>query len=73
MLYLLCSRKQDKTKPATACLTGKTAHMTDNKNKPYELCYLQEKFGVSPEGVQATMDAPGNDRDKVEQYLKQKR
>ncbi|PPK99706.1 DUF3606 domain-containing protein [Parapedobacter indicus] len=47
--------------------------MTDNKNKPYELCYLQEKFGVSPEGVQATMDAPGNDRDKVEQYLKQKR
>jgi|GEM_PF-2117758 len=47
--------------------------MTDNRNKPYELSYLQEKLGVSPERVQATMDAPGNDRDKVEQYLKQKR
>jgi len=58
--------------------------MTDDKNKQdgrdrsrvagdqsYELSYLVEKLGVSREQIQAAINAVGNDRDKVEQYLRQ--
>lgn len=57
--------------------------MSDNKNlrdnrdrsrvsgiEDYELSYLQEKLGVSREQVMDAIKAVGNDRQKVEDYLK---
>jgi hypothetical protein len=57
--------------------------MSDDKNKTdgrdrsrvagdesYELSYLEEKLGVSREQVKAAIAAVGNDRTKVEEYLK---
>jgi len=57
--------------------------MSDDKNKQdgrdrsrvsgsedYELSYLEEKLGVSREQVKAAIAAVGNDREKVEAYLK---
>jgi len=39
-------------------------------NEDYELSYLQEKLGVSREQVMDAIKAVGNDRQKVEDYLK---
>lgn len=39
-------------------------------NEDYELSYLEEKLGVSREQVKAAIAAVGNDREKVEQYLR---
>jgi len=41
-------------------------------NEDYELSYLEEKLGVSREEVKAAISAVGNDREKVEAYLKKK-
>jgi len=38
--------------------------------EPYELAYLEEKMGVSREQVMEAIKAVGNDRGKVEAYLK---
>lgn len=38
-------------------------------NEDYELSYLQEKLGVSREKVRQAIEAVGNSRDKVEEYL----
>lgn len=59
--------------------------MSDDKNKQdgrdrsrvagdesYELSYLEEKLGVSREEVRAAIKAVGNDREKVEAYLRKK-
>lgn len=59
--------------------------MPDNKNvkdqrdrakvsttENYELSYLEEKLGKSREEVKAAIAAVGNDRMKVEEYLKGK-
>ncbi|HTE25567.1 DUF3606 domain-containing protein [Flavitalea sp.] len=59
--------------------------MSDNKNikdqrdrakvsttENYELSYLEEKLGKSREEVKAAIAAVGNDRMKVEEYLKGK-
>jgi len=64
-------------------LTLKRITMGDNKNvkdgrdrskidsnEDYELSYLQEKLGVSMEQVRDAIEAVGNNRDKVEEYLK---
>ena len=60
--------------------------MSDNKEKQderdrnrvsgsdsYELAYLEEKLGVSREEVRAAIEAVGNDREKVEEYLRGKK
>ena len=41
-------------------------------NEDYELNYLAQKLNASKEEVKAAIAAVGNDRDKVEQYLKGK-
>ena len=41
-----------------------------DSNEDYELSYLQEKLGVSMEQVRDAIEAVGNNRDKVEEYLK---
>jgi hypothetical protein len=41
-------------------------------NEGYELAYLEEKLGVSREDVRKAVEAVGNSREKVEQYLKKK-
>lgn len=59
--------------------------MSDNKNmqdgrdrsrvsasEDYELSYLEEKLNVSRERVLEAIEAVGNDREKVEQYLRNK-
>ena len=59
--------------------------MSDNKNvtdqrdrskvspeESYELSYLEEKLGKSREEVRAAIKVVGNDRTKVEEYLKGK-
>jgi hypothetical protein len=59
--------------------------MPDNKNvkdqrdrtkvstsENYELSFLEEKLGKTREQVKAAIEAVGNDRMKVEQYLKGK-
>jgi len=43
-----------------------------NPNENYELSYLEEKLGVSREQVRAAVEAVGNSREKVEEYLKKK-
>jgi hypothetical protein len=43
-----------------------------NPNESYELSYLEEKLGVSREQVRAAVEAVGNSREKVEEYLKKK-
>ena len=40
-----------------------------NANESYELSYLEEKLGVSRDQVRKAIDAVGNSRDKVEEYL----
>ncbi len=39
-------------------------------NEDYELSYLEEKLCVSREQVKTAIKAVGNDREKVEAYLK---
>ena len=39
-------------------------------NEDYELDYLARQLNVSREEVKAAIAAVGNDRDKIEQYLK---
>lgn len=39
-------------------------------NEDYELSYVEEKLKVSREEVKAAIAAVGNDRDKVEKFLK---
>jgi hypothetical protein len=39
-------------------------------NESYELAYLEEKMGVSREEVRKAIEAVGNSREKVEEYLK---
>jgi biotin operon repressor len=59
--------------------------MSDNKSKQdgrdrsqvssdesYELSYLEEKLGVSRAQVREAIEAVGNSREKVEEYLKRK-
>ncbi len=41
-------------------------------SESYELSYLEEKLGKSREEVKAAIKAVGNDRDKVEEYLRSK-
>ena len=41
-------------------------------NEDYELSYLAEKLNTSAEEVKAAIAAVGNDREKIEQYLKEK-
>jgi hypothetical protein len=36
----------------------------------YELSYLQEKLGVSRERIREAIEAVGNNREKIEEYLK---
>jgi hypothetical protein len=61
----------------------KTKNMADNKDlrdqrdrnrvagdESYELAYLEEKMGVSRQQVKAAIKAVGNDRQKVEEYLR---
>lgn len=43
-----------------------------NGNESYELSYLEEKMSVSREQVREAIDAVGNSRDKVEEYLRSK-
>lgn len=43
-----------------------------NPNESYELSYLEEKLGVSREQVRAAVEAVGNSRAKVEEYLRKK-
>ncbi len=60
--------------------------MSDDKNKKdgrdrsrvsgsedYELSYLEEKHGVSRELVERAIAEVGNDREKVEHYIKAKK
>jgi hypothetical protein len=60
-------------------------NMSDNKSKQdgrdrsrvdpnegYELAYLEEKLGVSRDEVRKAVEAVGNSREKVEEYLKKK-
>ncbi|RYZ54975.1 MAG: DUF3606 domain-containing protein [Sphingobacteriales bacterium] len=59
--------------------------MPDNKNKRdgrdrsrvsgseyYELRYMAEKYGVSTQQVSGAIRAVGNDRKKVEAYIKER-
>lgn len=39
----------------------------------YELSFLEEKLGASREEVKAAIEAVGNDRNKVEEYLKERK
>lgn len=39
-------------------------------SEEYELQYLSEKLNVSTEEVRKAIDAVGNDRQKVEEYLR---
>jgi Protein of unknown function (DUF3606) len=39
-------------------------------NEEYELSYLAEKLGVPTEKVRQAIQEVGNDRQKVEEYLK---
>jgi hypothetical protein len=41
-------------------------------NEGYELAYLEEKLGVSREEVRKAVEAVGNSREKVEEYLQKK-
>jgi hypothetical protein len=41
-------------------------------NEGYELAYLEEKLGVSRDAVRKAVEAVGNNREKVEEYLKKK-
>jgi len=41
-------------------------------NEDYELSYLEEKLGVLRKQVKEAIAAVGNDREKVEAYLKKK-
>lgn len=39
-------------------------------DESYELAYLEEKLGVTREQVRKAIEKVGNDREKVEEYLK---
>lgn len=41
-------------------------------NEQYELRYIAEKMNVSTEEVQRAIESVGNNRDKVEEYLRNK-
>jgi hypothetical protein len=43
-----------------------------NPHESYELSYLEEKLGVSRDEVREAVEAVGNSREKVEEYLKKK-
>ena len=36
----------------------------------YELSYIQEKMGVSREEVERAIEAVGNNREKIEEFIK---
>lgn len=40
-----------------------------NPNESYELSYIEEKLGVSRDQVREAVEAVGNSREKVEEYL----
>lgn len=40
-----------------------------NPNESYELSYIEEKLGVSRDQVRKAVEAVGNSREKVEEYL----
>ncbi len=42
-----------------------------NVNEPYEVEYLAQKHGVTPDKVRQAEQQVGKSREKVEQYLKQ--
>lgn len=42
-----------------------------NINEPYEVEYLAQKLGVSPEQVRQAAQQVGKSREKVERYLQQ--
>jgi len=42
-------------------------------NENYELSYLEEKLGVTREQVKEAIEAVGNNRDEVEEYLRKKK
>jgi hypothetical protein len=44
-----------------------------NGNEGYELSYLEEKFGISRDKVKKAIAVVGNSREKVEEYLKNRR
>ena len=39
-------------------------------NEPYEVQHLAEKMGVSQEAVKKAIEMVGNDRQKLEEYLR---
>ena len=43
-----------------------------NANEPYELKHVQEQLGVSREEVLEAIQEVGNEREKIEEYLKNK-
>lgn len=43
-----------------------------NPNESYELSYLEEKLGVTRDQIRTAVEAVGNSREKVEEYLKKK-
>jgi hypothetical protein len=42
-------------------------------NENYELSYLEEKLGVNRDQIKKAIAAVGNNREKIENYLKGKR
>lgn len=43
-----------------------------NGNESYELSYIEEKLGVSRDQVREAIDAVGNNREAVEDWLNKK-
>ncbi len=43
------------------------------EDESYELAYLEAKLGVSREQVRMAIASVGNDREKVEQYLTERK
>lgn len=41
-----------------------------SESDSYELAYLEEKFGVTREQVKEAIEQVGNDREAVEEYLR---
>ena len=52
-------------------LTGKQDRDRINTSENYELRYLEEKMGVSREQLLQAIHEVGNNRDKVEEYLRE--
>lgn len=58
--------------PDNKNLRGKQDRQRVAANEDYELDYLRKKFGVTTTKVLEAIHAVGNDRHKVEEYLREK-